>query len=221
MKIKSIVAVILALGSLIFFTACYSFDKELEDDDDDVGDDDDDAGDDDDNDTGDDDEGDDDTDDDNDLTNDFAIIGEIWTDSTSGLMWQKDPTRFCDWYDAKIYCDGLSWNGYSDWRLPSISELRTLIRECDATKTGGSCGVTDSCLQSDCWDDSCTGCLSNNGPGPNGLYWPSELDGECCGYWSSSEVTDFVNYAWYIHFNNGLVEDYGVREYKWNVRCVR
>jgi len=70
---------------------------------------------------GDDDAGDDDADDD-DAEND------TWTDSTSGLMWQNGSSvgsEYYAWDEALSYCESLSWGGFDDWRLPTISELRS------------------------------------------------------------------------------------------------
>jgi len=50
------------------------------------------------------------------------------TDSDTTLMWQKedDDTRRT-WEQAITYCEGLSLGTYSDWRLPNIKELRTIV----------------------------------------------------------------------------------------------
>ncbi len=151
-------------------------------------------------------------------------IGHVGTDLSSGLMWQngldvgKAKHR---WIDAKSYCQKLNCGGYNDWRLPSISELRTLIRGCPKTETDGSCGVTDSCMKvnSSCWDSLCKGCSGFGGPGSIGLYWPAELDGECCFYWSSSEITKYDD-AWGVHFSLAAVYSYNAF-LEGNVRCVR
>ena len=146
--------------------------------------------------------------------------GEVWTDSTSGLMWQVTPTGGdLTWSSAKSYCAGLGYGGHSDWRLPTISELRSLIRGCAATETGGSCGVKDSCLDSLCWDDSCDGCSDGGGPA-DGCYWPSQMDGTCGWYWSSSAVADDGGYAWDVYFDYGAVDNYGDDGGDY-ARCVR
>ena len=169
-----------------------------------------------------------DTDDDDDASDDDDddVSGDTWTDSSTGLTWQNGDSCCYKWGEAKSYCQTLNWSYYSDWRLPTISELRSLIRGCDATKTGGSCGVTDSCLGwEDCWNSDCDGCAAGGGPGPLGRYWPAELKGEggfWDWYWSSSWVADggANGYVWYVVFDRGhILEDWvGNSNY---VRCVR
>jgi len=50
---------------------------------------------------------------------------KVITDNNTGLMWQKTKsTNF--WQQAVESCNNLTYGGYSDWRLPSISELETI-----------------------------------------------------------------------------------------------
>jgi hypothetical protein len=51
------------------------------------------------------------------------------------------------------------------------------------------------------------------------MYWPRELKGQCCFYWSSSPVADFGGNAWLVSFGSGGV-NYGVPGGN-GVRCVR
>lgn len=147
--------------------------------------------------------------------------GDPWEDTTSGLVWQKDSTCCYDWNEAKSYCQNLNWGGYTDWRLPTISEFRSLIRGCEATETNGSCQVTDSCLDSSCLDSSCNGCAALDGEGEEGMYWPPELNGECCWYWSISAVGDDSDNAWIVYFETGGIKFSYVFDYYAYVRCVR
>ncbi|MBM4387567.1 MAG: DUF1566 domain-containing protein, partial [Deltaproteobacteria bacterium] len=50
------------------------------------------------------------------------------SDSGTGLMWQKAtaPGTY-KWKDALKYCEDLTLAGYSDWRLPDIKELSSIV----------------------------------------------------------------------------------------------
>ena len=50
------------------------------------------------------------------------------TDTETGQMWQKEtaPGSYT-WQQALEYAENLTLAGYSDWRLPNINELQTLV----------------------------------------------------------------------------------------------
>jgi hypothetical protein len=50
------------------------------------------------------------------------------TDSCTGLMWALAPNQDTNWDQAKAYAQTLRLGGYSDWRLPTRSELRNLYK---------------------------------------------------------------------------------------------
>jgi hypothetical protein len=55
----------------------------------------------------------------------LPLVG--WTDPATGLTWTKeDNGSNVDWYQAIAYCTNLRLGGYSDWRLPTIDELRDI-----------------------------------------------------------------------------------------------
>ena len=144
-----------------------------------------------------------------------------WTDPTSGLMWENPPMGGSkNLSQAKSYCENLNLGGYTDWELPTIGELRTLIRGCPATEDGGSCNVEEGdCLAWSCRDDSCKGCSYNDGPA-DGCYWPDEMQGTCSWYWSSSPVEGYDYGAWLVRFDYGSV-NYDVVYGDERVRCVQ
>jgi len=56
------------------------------------------------------------------------------TDTSTGLMWQQDTARddqgnydTMTWEEALAYCESRTLGGHTDWRLPTIKELRSLV----------------------------------------------------------------------------------------------
>lgn len=59
---------------------------------------------------------------------------EVVIDRATGLMWPRDGSSAGGnnnqseyWADAVDYCQGLSFAGFSDWRLPNMKELVSII----------------------------------------------------------------------------------------------
>jgi len=49
------------------------------------------------------------------------------TDIETKLMWQQATAVKWDWDYAGPYCKKLRLAGYTDWRLPALDELKTLV----------------------------------------------------------------------------------------------
>lgn len=49
------------------------------------------------------------------------------TDTLSGLMWQKGENERMDWYSALKCCKDMRLAGHSDWRLPNLKELNSIL----------------------------------------------------------------------------------------------
>ena len=171
-----------------------------------------------------DDSGDDDVATDDDTGDDDQPTDNVWIDPETGLMWQVDPPAKdkMNWFQAGEYCEGLALGGFTDWRTPTISELRSLIRGCIDTQSDGQCGVTDDCVESTCLLDACRGCTSGTGA-VEGCYWPPELTGECSrSFWTSSTVTNVDYLAWYIVFDRALIFNVVKDHNRYSsTRCVR
>lgn len=69
------------------------------------------------------------------VTSVYDVENKIWFDEDTGLMWQvkidstEEHGRF-PWNDIFRYCDNKnkeSYGGFSDWRVPTIEELETLV----------------------------------------------------------------------------------------------
>ncbi len=137
-----------------------------------------------------------------------TIDGNIWSPKASSTM---------SWSDAIDYCNNLTACGYSDWHLPNINELRTLIKNCPGSQTGGSCAVKDpGCLSSDCWSEDCYCEYREN----NGGYYSKLGDDDNVWLWSSSTNSDSTGSAWRVNFYYGSVGS-NSKSYDLIVRCVR
>ena len=97
------------------------------------------------------------------------------TDTSTGLMWQQssyDDSRKT-WEQALAYCEELNLGGHTDWRMPTIKELRSLV------------------------DYS----IPYPGPTINTTYFPGMV--ASLWYWSSTTYAYSTKSAWGVDFDNG------------------
>ncbi|MBP5201360.1 DUF1566 domain-containing protein [bacterium] len=143
----------------------------------------------------------------------------------TGLMWSNKSVDLMSWNAADLYCQELKENGYSDWRLPDIDELRTLIKNSPKTETGGLCKVSEKngCLRE---------CFTRKDCAPNcdlktnqcqayvdGRY---SKKGDVGWFWSSSVEPEVEAIVWRIDFSDaGLSYEEKSENVLSNVRCVR
>lgn len=55
---------------------------------------------------------------------------EVVDDLNTNLMWQDDKTSKTtqkNWQGAKKHCENLKFAGFNDWRLPTITELTSIV----------------------------------------------------------------------------------------------
>lgn len=117
--------------------------------------------------------------------------GNCITDNLTGLMWVKDLNTVnsgntLDWNIGLTTADNGSWCGYSDWRMPNVNELRSLINYGYASPAdwlmygSGSAGLP-----------ACSGaCFVNV---------------QADYYWSSSSYASLANTAWVVFMLSGKV----------------
>jgi len=151
---------------------------------------------------------------------------DVWVDTDGGLTWEVSPsTAARDHADAVTYCDELTLCGETDWRMPNLTELRSLVRLCDDLQSDGECDIWDGCAQS----GTCVGvgnCDCSNKAG--GCYWPEEVvfDGADCGDWWTTTYngpdTDAPYFYHFIDFGgSGLFDTLETTSSGKFVRCVR
>ena len=116
-------------------------------------------------------------------------------DNMTGLTWARNANLgITSWSNAVVFCTTLTnYGGYSDWRLPNLRELQSLVVY--RWNTPALCNVAG------------TGHWAEGDPFvnvQNGTYWT----GTSC-------ASNFYN-AWYVHMNFGIADCL----YKTNGGCV-
>ena len=169
----------------------------------------------------------------------LAEPGQIWCDPDANLCWQNPQRAGFDLQDdgliaaeAAPYCESLVLDGYDDWRLPTIAELRSLIAGEAATEPGGTCPIAANASTRVGFDRSCHGAERLAGP-TSGCYWKSELAGRCdkpdraavegkfLETWASDRASnDPEHWVAFVSFDNGSA-GFNHSCSTADVRCVR
>jgi len=124
-----------------------------------------------------------------------CLVGQTWTGSTC-----SGEGKGFNWEDAKK--QSANFAGYSDWRIPTIEELRTLLY-CSSGKPE----------------------YFPNGDGCDGDYQRPTIvqsvfpNTPSSWVWSGSPNANYSNYAWHVHFDDGYDDNY--RNDGKHVRLVR
>ena len=118
------------------------------------------------------------------------------------------------WETADEYCRNLDEDGFSNWRLPTIDELRTLIQNHSGTETGGTCRISEKEGSLSSQDRTFRDC-----DGRKGDSFSADPEGR--RLWSSSVLTDFPYDRWYVDFSNGGIYTHFYQRVENYVRCVR
>jgi len=139
-------------------------------------------------------------------TNGGTNVGTRWTVSFSGLTvcdkdtghtWQQHPTNTQrNWDNSIAYCQNLAVGG-TDWELPELNVLRTLV---DTTSTG----CTDG--------DGTTPCLPDDHPFDNV---------QSVSYWSATTRAGSPADAWVVFFDDGRVDTFNKANGRNHAWCVR
>jgi hypothetical protein len=179
-----------------------------------------------------------------------ATTYSIWCDEDTDLCWQ-DPQKDAfnqvnngiTSFDAVRYCEELILGGYDDWRLPDITELRSIIDGNVLTENGscGLCGIEEGSEMNNQGSMEfgiaslipCMGKMTKQleGPGDNGCYMKEGLTGNCdrtdpaspshkLEFWSSTPAADDPEWVAYTFFDFAAVGFNHAQSFA-EVRCVR
>lgn len=138
----------------------------------------------------------------------YSIANGTVIDLRTGLMWDQ-----CPWGQTGAACaatgqDIFSWmlalgvpatanaaiyKGYSDWRLPNVKELRSIVEAC------------------------------RKAPSINEIVFPGTPGGDYFSgpFWSSSPSANYQDGAWIVNFYYGGAWDFEPRSSQFRVRLVR
>ena len=118
------------------------------------------------------------------------------TDNGTGLMWQQatTPDNYT-WEQALAYCENLEFANYTDWRLPTVKELASIV---DTTRVSPAINTTY-------FPDTATY-----------SYWTSTTYAFYFEYMPLKP-----DYAWSVHFDIGNVRTVSKTNYWVRVRAVR
>lgn len=133
----------------------------------------------------------------------------VVTGSENGLMWYMDDPEnpntklnLLTYAKAEELCSNMDYAGFTDWRLPTIDELRTVVEGFSDLEKGGRCKVSSQCLMMSCLyqgqkSESDYPCANEEtelltGPGPEGCYFSEVWRTYCGKYWSSSKLKNYT-----------------------------
>lgn len=147
-------------------------------------------------------------------------------DPDSMLCWENptnvgvEETRHT-WDAALAYCETLDIGGYTDWRLPSLNEMRSFLRRsadngCYSLEYSmawteipeGYCPVDDTCSSFDeCWhSETCNRAYFQSGEcSPGSCMDPIIESGEnpdTCMYWTTREVDESSDTIWSLDLHD-------------------
>ena len=129
--------------------------------------------------------------------NDFVDNGDgTITDNASGLMWaQDDNGEGLDWENTLAYSENAELAGYSDWRLPSVKELQSIVdySYSPSATVAENIGPAINPLF------NCTPIINEAGNDDYGYYWTSTS-----ANFTSGEP---YYYAWYVAFGRAVDGD--------------
>ncbi len=95
----------------------------------------------------------------------------VHLDSETNIAWAP-AGGFLTNSAAVQFCSEFELGGISDWRLPTLNEVKTLVAGCPTAIDDGTCEVGDACPALTCAANGCerATCPLGEGPGTNGRY---------------------------------------------------
>ena len=108
----------------------------------------------------------------------FVVTGDVIKDTRTGLLWSKDIANRISWQRAKDYCAKLTTWWKTNWRLPDITELNSIVND--------SCHAPATYLE----------------------FFNTANWGNWDNYWSSTTLASNTGKAWVLYFASGDTDWY-------------
>ncbi|MCB1306545.1 MAG: DUF1566 domain-containing protein [Leptospiraceae bacterium] len=119
------------------------------------------------------------------------------TDNATGLTWQQGDSGTSRTFDqALTYCEGLSLGGSSNWRVPNIKELQSILDYSRAPDYTGSAAINSIF--------NATSFTNEEGITDYATYWSSTTHVACDNASSTCGGTDDVTSGAYMAFGRAL-----------------
>ncbi|MCW8830920.1 MAG: DUF1566 domain-containing protein [Gammaproteobacteria bacterium] len=98
--------------------------------------------------------------------NAFVDNGDMTiTDAATGLMWEQSDMQSTNWEDAISICENATTATYTDWRLPNVKELQSIVDYTRSPDTTASAAIDAKFLA--------TSFINEEGVTDWGYYWAS------------------------------------------------
>lgn len=146
------------------------------------------------------------------------------SDPRYSKMWMKGHGYATSLDLARSHCADLNLGDHTDWRLPSVDEMRQLIFGCPNTATGGACTVNEHCPNAEaCVNDACTGCDMNSGPGEKGCYADNFMEYYTIFLTDTQIQAEYTGdkRCYYVTFYNAAIDYFRSNTMDGAVKCIR
>jgi len=133
-------------------------------------------------------------------THRYTRASDIVTDELTQRMWQDDADArkiYGTFAEGLSYCSSLELGGYSDWRMPAISELEEIV---DYSGNNDDAVAIDATFQNVYLSDV--------------AYWTSSSTKE------HEDNNEYSSNAWIVKFLEGY-STFSTKRAKYYFRCVR
>ena len=143
----------------------------------------------------------------------YWVTKDVVVDLRQRRLWQRGASkRKLTWGAALSYCKKLELDGLKGWKMPTILQLKGLLRGCASP---GKCGHFKSGI-------SCRHCRDNSGPGDNGWFMQRGAwhNPKYPWFWASTPHASYKGYHYSMFFAGAYINYYKNSE-PYHARCFR